>query len=296
MLTARLVAIVVFAALLSAVPFHVALAATAPVLGSAGSFALLGGPAVSLTDSTISGDVGAGSIGGVVSLIRSTVAGTVHQDDATAITAYNAFLAAYNALAPSASPNQWPCTGSLSTVYTDTTLTLKPGVYCNTAAVTFTRTTLTLDAQGDPKAVWIFKIGTLGTGALTGTSFSVVMANGGQPCNVYWWVAQAAGLTTSNFKGNILAGAATSFTDGSLIGRALAKAAVTMVGPIDVFGCSSLVPPPIDKDYCKDYDKDYDKDHDKDYDKSHDKDYDKDHDKDYDKSHDKDYDKSHDKD
>ena len=71
------------------------------------------------------------------------------------------------------------CTGTLDTAYTDATLTLTPGVYCNDAAVTFTGTTLTLDAQGDPNAVWIFKIGTRGTGALTGTGFSVVMVNGG---------------------------------------------------------------------------------------------------------------------
>jgi hypothetical protein len=35
---------------------------------------------------------------------------------------------------------------------------------------------------------WIFKIGTLGTGALRPTDFSVIMADadGRQPCNVYW--------------------------------------------------------------------------------------------------------------
>lgn len=56
-------------------------------------------------------------------------------------------------------------------------------------------------------------------------------------------------MTTSNFKGNILAGAATTFTGGSLIGRALAQAGLTMTG-LDAFGCSSLVPPPA---VCKDF-------------------------------------------
>jgi hypothetical protein len=172
----------------------------------------------------------------------------------------------------------------LNTAYTGATLTLTPGVYCNTAAVTFTSSTLTLDAQGDPNAVWIFKIGTLGTGALTGTNFSVVMADGGQPCNVYWWLAEAATLTTSNVKGNILAGAATTFSGGSLIGRDLAKAGLTMTDA-SVIGCGSLVPPPIDQDHCKDYCK-----HCKDYCKHHDKDC-KEHDKD--KNHDKDKDKKH---
>lgn len=186
MLTSRLVAMVLFAALLSAVPFHAALAAaTAPDLGTAGSFAVLGGTAVTLTNSAVIGDVGSPV---AVTLTTSTVVGTAYPaGDPTAVLAYNDFVSAYNALAPSAPPEQWPCTGSLDTVYTDTTLTLIPGVYCNSADVTFTRTTLTLvNPQKDPNAVWIFKIGTGGTGALTGTSFSVVMADGGQPCNVYW--------------------------------------------------------------------------------------------------------------
>ena len=255
MLTSRLVAIVLFAALLSAAPFHAALAQTAPDLGDASTFAVLGGPAVTLTGSAVIGDVGVDD-GGAVTLTDSTVDGTIYDGifpNTYAVQAYDDFVAAYNALAPSTPPpdEQWPCTGSLNTVYTDATLTLTPGVYCNDAAVTFTRTTLTLDAGDDPDANWIFKIGTLGTGALTGTRFSVVMAGGGQPCNVYWWVAEAATLTTSKLKGNLLAGAGATFTGGSLIGRALAEAAVTMTGT-DVFGCSSLVPPPVEDD-CKEY-------------------------------------------
>jgi hypothetical protein len=144
-----------------------------------------------------------------------------------------------------------PCTGSLDTAYTDTALTLTPGVYCNDAAVTFTRTTLTLDGQGDANAVWIFKIGTLGTGALTGTNFSVIMAGSGQACNVSWWVAEASTMTTTTattagFQGTILAGAAITVTGlagtpttSTLNGDLLAKAAVT-VTDIIVTGCNGL--------------------------------------------------------
>jgi hypothetical protein len=321
---ARLLATVLFAALLSAAPFQAALAQTAPDLGSADSFTVLGGTAVTLTGSAVIGDVGSPV---AVTLTDSTVDGTVYPvpDDSTVATAYTEFLTAYAALADA---NDYPCTGTLDTAYTDTALTLTPGVYCNDAAVTFTRTTLTLDAQDNPDAVWIFKIGTLGTGALTGTSLSVVMANGGQACNVYWWVAQAATLTTSKLKGNLLAGAGATFTGGTLFGRALAKAGVTMTGT-DVFDCiddGTIEPDPC-KDYsdfwneywnnywndywnnywidnCKDCWKDHDKDrwkgyyndHGKDYDKDHGKDYDKDHGKSYDKGYGKGYDKDHDKD
>jgi hypothetical protein len=296
---ARLAVIVLFAALLSAASFNAAFAQTAPALGSAANFEILGGPAVTCTGSTIVGDVGSGLPGSAITQTNCTINGTVHQGDATAIAAYNAvytdFLNAYNAIAAG-----YPCTGTLDTVYTDATLTLTPGVYCNDAAVTFTRTTLTLDGQNNPNAVWIFKIGTLGTGALTGTSLSVVMANGGQPCNVYWWVAQAATMTTSNFKGNILAGAATTFTGGSLIGRDFAQAGLTMTG-LDVLSCSSLVPPlpPIVfcKDFCMDYCKDIWNDHDQYHCKDHEKDYCKDHRcMDHDKARCKNDDRDHDKD
>jgi hypothetical protein len=272
--TARVAITVLFAALLSTVPFHTAFAQTAPALGRAANFAVLGGTAVSLTDSTIIGNAGSPV---AVTIVRGTVVGTAYAaGDLIVIGAYNDFLNVYSAVVDM---GLYPCTGSLNTAYTDATLTLAPGVYCNDAAVTFTRTVLTLDAQNDPNAVWIFKIGTLGTGALTGTSLSVVMSGGGQPCNVYWWTAQAATMTTSNFKGDLLAGVAATFTGGSVIGRTMTQAGLTMTGT-DVFGCNSLVPPPPGyADYDKDHDK---KDHDKDNDKDHDKkDRNKDHDKDH---------------
>jgi hypothetical protein len=109
--------------------------------------------------------------------------------------------------------------------------------------LTATGVTLTLDPLGNANAAWIFKIGTSGTGALTGTNFTVAMAGGGQTCNVTWWVAQAASLTDSPFIGTILSGAditvkTTTATVGTFNGRALAKAGVTITGT-NVTGCAS---------------------------------------------------------
>src|SRR4029077_2895222 len=97
----------------------------------------------------------------------------------------------------------------------------------------------TLTLNGPSTGTWIFKIGTSGTGALTGSSFSVVMAGGGLPCNVNWQVAQAATMTDSNFIGTILAGADITLTRGTFAGDALATAGATVTGT-NVTGC----PPP----------------------------------------------------
>jgi hypothetical protein len=307
MLTARLVAMVLFAVLLSAVPFHAALAA-APDLGTASEFAVLAGTNVTCTDgSVVIGDVGV-SPGSAVPFTNTncTFAGaTPPATDAAAAPARTDFLSAYAALQlQSASCTQMP--GNLAG------LDLAPGVYCIDAVEKAGTLTLTGTPTGGPNDVWIFLV----NGALTGTDFSVVMAGGGQPCNVYWEPSAAVTMTTSAFKGNILAGNAIggsiTLTGGTVAGQVLANVAVTMTGA-SVIGCSSLVPPPIDQDHCKDYCKDYDKDHWKDYwkeywkdsgkyhCKDHEKDFCKDHycqdhDKDRCNYHDKDYDKDHDKD
>ena len=225
-LAAKLVAIVLFAVLLSAAPFHAALAQTGSLLGSAQGFAVLGGPAVTLTDSIVNGDVGSsGPIASVVET-RSTITGAVHAPVSDQV--LTDFLAAYDAL-----KNQ-QCDTILSGNLAGKVLT--PGVYCVSAASTTTDGVLTLSGPAD--GIWIFKIGTSGTGALTGTNFSVVMDGGGVPCNVYWWVAQAATMTDSAFQGTILAGAAIKVSGGTFNGDALAKAAVTMTGAT-ITGCDT---------------------------------------------------------
>jgi Ice-binding-like len=209
------------------------LAATAPGLGSAASFAVLAGTAVTCTGSTVTGDVGVAT-GAAVTQTNCTINGTIHAGDAAAAAAYADFLSAYAAFA--AVPCGTTLTGTLAGV------TLAPGVYCFDAAATLTGV---LTLKGPTNGIWIFKIGTSGTGALTGTNFSVVMAGGGVPCNVTWWVAQAATMTTSNFVGTILAGADITITGGTFAGDAFAggagsvttpTGAVTMTGT-NVVGC-----------------------------------------------------------
>ena len=194
-------------------------------------FAVLANAAVSCTDGTITGDVGTfqASPTGSFTDVNCEVDGSIHIGDELATQAYEDYLAQYAALADVECDEV--LTGTLAGV------TLAPGVYCFDAAATLTGA-LTLD--GSSNDTWLFKVGTGGTGALTGTSFEVVLAGGADECNVTWWVAQAATMTDSDFIGSILAGAAITLTRGTFHGNAWAGASgvgdVTITGTA-VTGC-----------------------------------------------------------
>jgi hypothetical protein len=212
-----------------------ALTTVPPSLGSAGSFAVLAGTAVTCTGTTITGNVGV-SPGTSITQTSCPITGTIDPGDTTAAAAQSAFLVAYDQFAA------LPCDQVLTTLDAQTLL---PGVYCFDAAATSTGGVLTLN--GPSTGLWIFKVGTLGTGALTGTNFSVVTAGGAPvPCaGVYWWVAEGVTMTDSPFAGTILAGAAITLTRATFNGNALAKAAVTVTGDA-VTGCATggvVVPP-----------------------------------------------------
>ena len=239
-LAARLLAMVAFAMLLAAAPFHSAWATKGSTpatpdstLGTAQSFAVLGGPAITCTTSTIDGDVGVALPGGTVTNTGCVISGTTHEADTVALQAYNDMILAYDALGDELCTET--LTGELGGV------TLAPGVYCFDAAATFTGGQLTLAGAADD--VWIFKIGA----ALTTTNFSVVMADGAQACNVYWLVGAAVTMTDSDFLGTILAGADITYTRGTLTGRLLAKGAVTVTDAV-ITGCTATTPPSVCSD------------------------------------------------
>ena len=214
----------------------------ASISATAPKFAVLANAAVTCTDGTITGDVGTylAPPTGSVTLTTCPVVGSVHVGDAAAVAGYNAFVAAYDALAPEPGEACTLLTGTLSGV------TLAPGVYCFDAAAALTGV---LTLKGPSNGSWVFLIGTGGTGALTGTNFSVVMEGGGLPCNVTWWVAQAATMTDSHFIGTIMAGAAITLTRGTFAGNAWSQADVTITGTA-VAGCDAGSSSPSGKGKC----------------------------------------------
>ncbi|MEO8304711.1 MAG: ice-binding family protein, partial [Betaproteobacteria bacterium] len=129
-----------------------------------------------------------------------------------------------------------------------TSATLAPGVYCAPAAVTLGAGVI-FTLSGTANDVWVFRIGTLGTGALTGTGFQVVMSSSAQACNVYWRTADAATLTDSDFKGTILSGAAITTTRGSYEGRALSSTNVTVTNAAPMLGCAASASITVNKSF-----------------------------------------------
>jgi hypothetical protein len=195
-------------------------APTAVLLGTADSFVVLAGAGVTNTGpTTLNGDIGTfptTSISGAGSL---TVTGANHHGDAVTQGAKSDLVTAYNVAAAE---------GPRSPITTDLGgQTLTSGVYNSAASVGLTGA-LTLDAQGDPDAVWVFQAGSTLT---TATASSIVLVGGAEACNVYWQIGSSATLgTASSFRGTILALTSITLTTGATVeGRLLARnGAVTL--------------------------------------------------------------------
>src|SRR5437762_8511374 len=102
------------------------------------------------------------------------------------------------------------------------------GLYTFTSSLETSSGDLTLDAQGDANAVFIFQMASTLT---TTAGRQVILSGGAQAANVFWQVGSSATLgTTSVFEGNILALASSTVTTGAAVeGRLLARTgAVTL--------------------------------------------------------------------
>ena len=193
--------------------------AQAPInLGAASTFAVMATASITSTGATvINGDVGL-KPGTSQGIPPNQVNGTVHVNDQAATDAQAALLNAYND-AISRSTTSITLAGNMGG------LTFTPGLYTNSSSVMIQgagpSNNVTLDAQGDPNAIFIFKMASTLT---TGPGAQVILAGGAKASNVFWQVGSSATLdTTTIFKGSILASVTITVNNGSAIeGRLLA--------------------------------------------------------------------------
>ncbi len=145
--------------------------------------------------------------------------GTKHSADATAASAESALTAAWVD-----AKDRTPRTAVPADIGGRT---LAPGVYHQASGLGLTGT-VTLDAENNPAAVFIFQAGST---LITASNSTVKLINGAQDCNVFWQVGSSATLgTDTTFVGTVMAlTSATLKTGARLAGRVLARnGAVTL--------------------------------------------------------------------
>lgn len=216
---------------------------TAPTLGAAACFALFSSTgAVSNSGITkVTGDVGSNSMS-PTGFVATDVIGKIHANpDAATLQCKNDLALAYT---------------YLNTLAVDITLrfpaqfgnnlVLTPHTYLLDAATVLTDT-VSLNAQGNPNAVFVIKI----NGALSTTVYSKVkLINGAQAKNVYWKIEGAVDLNNYTvFNGTIVVnnGALGALNTGvKLDGRglttngALTTTAIKVIAPVLTSNCLTV--------------------------------------------------------
>lgn len=178
---------------------------------------------------------GFGLCGGSPPTINGTVVTPTFPDTTTANNVQSDLRAAFLSITPPAGPPAAGSLGGATNIPAGTTLgeptgsamvqgdnLFAPGVYQSTTSILITGD-LTLDAQGDPDASFIFQSSST-VGAATGAR--ILLVNGAKASNVFWQAGSSATLgTNSIWQGNILASEnITMNTAASSCGRLLAGA------------------------------------------------------------------------
>ena len=214
-----------------------AYAAQGPVgLGTAKSFAVLAGSGITNTGpTTITGNVGTFPTTSETGFGSVTLIGTNHRGDAVTQGAKSSLVTAYNDAAGRTPVTNVPVELGGST--------LLAGVY---TSPTFGLTgTLTLDAKGNPDAMFIFQAGST---LITESNSRVELRGSADPCNVVWQVGSSATFkTATHFVGDVLAYTSiTAQTTATFQGRLLARnGAVTLdTNVITAANCAASVPAP----------------------------------------------------
>ncbi len=197
------------------------------ILNSAGNFTVLGGTGIVNSGPTVimSQDVGSTAITGFNPAGTVTNGGAIVTDPAILTPEQTDLTNVQTKL------DQMASTEDLSNQDLGG-MTLLPGVYSFGGASTLALgTTLTLDANGQNNAVWVFQISsTFTAGANANITMMDFGTNLGMDDGIYW--DAGTGITfgaDDNILGNFLAGTAITFGDGTNgSGRALGQTIVTL--------------------------------------------------------------------
>jgi hypothetical protein len=184
-------------------------------LGSAMTYGVLSGGAgfTNVGNTVVTGDVGTTATSASVTGFGPGIwTGTNHFGDNAAIVAFTDGSDAY------AQAAALPADHDYSTLNDFTGTTIYPGVYFIATGISFTGS-LTLDAQGDPNASWVFQMGTT---LKVNVGSQVVLTNGAKACNVFWKVGSSATIAVGvEFHGNVLAHAGIAIKTGASVGGLL---------------------------------------------------------------------------
>jgi hypothetical protein len=189
-------------------------------LGAAADFAVLAATTVTNAGSSvIQGDLGV-SPGRVTGGMRTSrvLNGDVHRADAVARGAQRDVAVAFAAVADLGVTGR--IRGDLAG------RTIPPGVYAG-HALTLSGT-VTLDAQGDPRAVFVFRSSTT---LVAAAGSRITLVNGATSCNVFWLTGTSVDIGAGSvFVGTVLARTSIDLRNEAVVeGRLLArKGAVTL--------------------------------------------------------------------
>jgi hypothetical protein len=176
-------------------------------LASASSYSVLAGTGITSVGAThITGDVGISPGTTFTGFPPGIVTGTVSLNDSIASQAQTDLLAGQH--------DAQSRTGGVPLANALSGVTITPGLYTTSGAATLLSGTVTLDAQGNPNAVFIIQIGSSLT---TAANTQVVLAGSAVATNVFWSVGTSATLgANSKFSGMILAQNSITLSSGAI--------------------------------------------------------------------------------
>ena len=216
--------------------------AAAPVLtpGTTTTFGVLGATTITNTGPTVingtaGGDIGLAPGSSFTGSTTVTASGVQHIADTAATTAQTDLVAAFNSIS-APTPTVRASDELASQVIVPGTYSTGSGAFANSGA-------LTLDAQGDAKAVFIFQASTT---VITAAGSTMTLVNGAQACNVYWKVGSSATIgANSTFVGHVYAlTTITANTGAAIKGQLLARNGAVNLNANTITNSACVTPTP----------------------------------------------------